>query len=275
MKKRSFSRIIVYLCLSLWALTTIAPLLWVINNSFKTSKQVINDSFSIAWNPTFEHYIEAFRLINIGQSYLNSLIMSGGTVFFTLLFGGMAAYALSRFRFRGRGVIQSLLVLSLLIPSFGTVIPVYELLISLGIVNTYWALIIPHTASFLPFTVLVIASFMSTIPRELEEAALIDGCGRGQILFKVFIPITKPVFATAAIFVFLWSYNDLFSALVFVNYEGIKPVVVLLSFISSQYGTNYGLMATAVTVTVIPVLILYLFIQKYIEKGVTAGAVKG
>lgn len=268
-------RIMIYVCLLFWSLTTIAPLLWVINNSFKTSRDVINDSFSIASNPTLVNYQEAFSLINIGKSYLNSMIMSGGTVFFTLLFGGMAAYALSRFRFRLRSTIQSLLVLSLLIPAFGTAIPIYEILIHLGMINTYWALIVPHTASFLPFTILVISAYMATIPKELEEAAFIDGCTRLGIFTKIFVPISKPSFATAAIFVFLWSYNDLFSALVFVNYEGVRPIVVLLSFISSQYGTNYGLMATAVTITVIPVLVVYLFIQKYIEKGVTAGAVKG
>ncbi|WP_234410382.1 carbohydrate ABC transporter permease [Caldalkalibacillus mannanilyticus] len=135
-------RAFVYLCLLGWSLTTIAPLVWVVNNSFKTSKEVISDSFSLATNPTLENYQEAFSLINIGQSYMNSFIMSGGTVFFTLLFGGMAAYALSRFHFRLRGFIQNMLVLSLLIPSFGTVVPVYEILIKLGLVNTYWALII-------------------------------------------------------------------------------------------------------------------------------------
>ncbi len=269
------ARFFCYLCLILWSLSTIAPLVWVVINSFKTSSEVINDSFSLATDPTLANYIEAFSLLNIGQSYLNSFIMSGGTVFFTLLFGGLAAYALSRFRFRLRSTIQGLLVLSLLIPSFGTVIPVYEILIQLGLINTYWALIIPHTAGFLPFAVLVISGYMSTIPAEMEEAALIDGCSRLGIFTKIILPISKPSFATAGIFVFLWSYNDLFTSLIFVNYEGIKPIVVLLSFISSQYGTDYGLMTTAVTLTVIPVIIVYLFTQKYIEKSITDGAIKG
>jgi raffinose/stachyose/melibiose transport system permease protein len=116
---------------------------------------------------------------------------------------------------------------------------------------------------------------MSTIPKELEEAAFMDGCNRWQMFAKIFVPISQPVFASASIFVFMWSYNDLFSALIFVNKENVRPIVALLNEISSQYGTDFGLMATAVSLTVIPVLIVYLFISKYIQKGLTEGAVKG
>jgi raffinose/stachyose/melibiose transport system permease protein len=268
-------RIFVYICLITWSMTTIFPLAWVINNSFKPSRDVVRKSFALATDPSLENYIQAFNLINIGKSYFNSLIMSGGTVFFTLLFGGMAAYVLSRFRFKVRGFIQGLLVVSLLIPPFATVVPVYEILIKFDLLNTYWGLIIPHTAGNLPFTVLVISAYMATIPKELEEAALIDGCSRLKIYTKIFVPISRPAFATCSVFVFLWSYNDLFSSLIFVPQHHVRPIVALLADVSSQYGTDYGLMATAVTLTVIPVLIVYIFIQKYIEKGVTAGAVKG
>lgn len=273
--RSKIGKVVVYLILIFWSMTTIFPLVWVVMNSFKQSREVVSDSFSFPTDPTMENYARAFDLINIGQSYWNSLLMSGGAVFFTLLFGGMAAYILSRFPFKLRGFIQGLLVMSLLIPPFATVIPVYEIYISLGLLNTHWALIIYHTAGFLPFTVLVISGYMATIPKELEEAAIMDGCSRLKLYTKIFLPISRPSFATCSVFVFLWSYNDLFSSLIFVNQDHIRPVVVLLSFVSTQYGTDYGLMATAVTLTVIPVLIVYLFIQRYIEKGLTSGAVKG
>ncbi|GAA0356495.1 carbohydrate ABC transporter permease [Bacillus horti] len=268
-------RFFIYFSLSIWSLTTIFPLLWIVNNSFKDSADVVNNSFAIAADPTLQNYVNAFQSMNVGKSYLNSFIMSGGTVFFVLLFGGMAAFILSRFHFRLRGFIQGILVLSLLIPSFATVLPVFELLIKMNLLNTHWALILPHTAGYLPFAVLVLSGYMATIPKELEEAAVMDGCSRLKMYTRIFFPISRPSFATCSVFVFLWSYNDLFSSLIFVGQEHIRPIVVLLSFISSQYGTDYGLMATAVTITVIPVLVIYLFVQRFIEKGLTAGAVKG
>ncbi|MEC0238838.1 carbohydrate ABC transporter permease [Paenibacillus dokdonensis] len=264
-----------YIVLSAWALTTIYPLFWIVNNSFKVSRDVMNKSFSLAVDPVLINYTTAFDRINIGRSYINSLIMSGGTVLFVLLFGGLAAYVLSRFTFRGKKIIFSILYATLLVPAFATVVPVYELLIKTSLVNTYWGLILPQTAGNLTFATLVIAGYMATIAKELEEAAFMDGCNRWQMFVKIFFPVSRPAFASVSIFVFLWSYNDLFSALIFVNKETVRPIVALLSEISSQYGTDFGLMATAVALTVMPILLIYLFISKFIEKGLTEGAVKG
>ncbi|CAH8771880.1 carbohydrate ABC transporter permease [Paenibacillus dendritiformis] len=274
-KRFSVSAALMYAVLTAWALTTIYPLFWIVNNSFKMSRDVMNNSFGIAWNPVMTNYTNALDRINIGKSYVNSLIMSFGTVFLVLLFGGLAAYILSRFQFRGKRTIYSILYATLLIPAFATVVPVYEILIKTSLVNTYWGLILPQTAGNLTFATLVIAGYMATIPKDLEEAAFIDGCNRWQMFTKVFVPISQPVFASASIFVFMWSYNDLFSAMIFVNKENVRPIVALLNEISSQYGTDFGLMATAVSLTVIPVLIVYLFISKFIQKGLTEGAVKG
>lgn len=267
--------VLMYVVLFGWSLTTIYALFWIANNSFKISREVMNNSFAIAWNPVMVNYNNAFDRINIGKGYLNSLIMSGSTVLLVLLFGGLAAYVLSRFNFRGRKLIFSILYASLLIPAFATVVPVYELLIHWKLANTYGGLILPQTAGNLTFAILVLAGYLSTIPKELEEAAFIDGCSRWTMFTKIFLPVGRPAFASASIFVFLWSYNDLFSALIFVSKENVRPIVLLLSEISSQYGTDFGLMATAVSLTVVPVLVVYLFIQKYIEKGLTEGAVKG
>ncbi|MFC7441468.1 carbohydrate ABC transporter permease [Laceyella putida] len=273
--RQKMVRMVVYVCLGLWSLTTIYPLFWVINNSLKPSQQVVNDSFSVALSPTVDNYMKAFEQVNIGQSYLNSFIMSGGTVLLTLLCGGMAAYVLSRFQFRLRALIQTTLVASLLIPAFATVVPVFEILKDLQLLNTYWALIIPHTAGFLPFTILVLSAYMATVPKDLEEAAIMDGCNRFSIFWRIMLPVSRPAFITASIFVFLWSYNDLFSALIFVPQEDVRPINVLLTTVSSQYGTDYGLLTAAVTLTLIPVIVLYSVAQRHVIKGLTSGAVKG
>ncbi|QAY67949.1 carbohydrate ABC transporter permease [Paenibacillus protaetiae] len=264
-----------YLILSVWALTTIYPMFWIINNSFKLSNDVMNHSFTLALDPVMTNYTAAFDKINVGKSYMNSIIMSGSTVLLVLFLGGLAAYVLARFPFKGKRLIFSVLYASLLIPAFATVVPVYELLIKWKLVNTYLGLILPQTAGNLTFAILVMAGYMATIPKELEEAAFMDGCNRWTMFIRMFLPMSKPAFASTSIFVFLWSYNDLFSALIFVNKDTVRPIVSLLNEISSQYGTDFGLMATAVALTVIPVLIVYLFISRFIEKGLTEGAIKG
>ncbi|MGN8644766.1 carbohydrate ABC transporter permease [Gracilibacillus sp. HCP3S3_G5_1] len=268
-------KIFIYVVLTLWSMTTIFPLAWVFLNSFKDSREIITDTFKIPADPTIQNYVNAFETVNIGRSYLNSFIISGSVVLLVLFIGGLAAFAMARMQFKLRGLLQALLIASLLIPAFATIVPVYRMMIQMEFVNTYLALIIPHTAGNLPFAILVISGYMATIPKELEEASVMDGCGRFKMFTKVFLPISLPSFATVGIFVFLWSYNDLFSSLVLVSHERVAPIVVLLSNVSSQYGTDYGLMTAAITMTVIPVLIFYLLAQKTFEKGATSGAVKG
>lgn len=271
----SMTKFIIYMILIAWASTTILPLLWVANNSFRTTTQIVDSPFSLPSSFNLENYITAAERINILNSYKNSLIMSGATVILVLLFGGMAGYAMARFKFKFRTLINKMIIVALMIPAFVTVIPVYEIFIELGIVNTYLALILPHTAGNLVFATMMLAAYMASISTEIEEAALLDGANRWQIFTKIFVPISRPAFATVGIFTFLWSYNDLFSALVFVPNKSVQPITVLLNQVKSQYGTDLGLQATAVIVTVIPVLLVYIILQKHIIKGLTQGAVKG
>lgn len=271
----SMTKFVIYMVLIAWASTTILPLLWVTNNSFRTTTQIVEAPFSLPDSFNLANYITAAERINILNSYKNSLIMSGTTVLLVLLFGGMAGYAMSRFKFKFRGFINKMIVVALMIPAFVTVVPVYEIFIDLGIVNTYLALILPHTAGNLVFATMMLSAYMSSVSTEIEEAALLDGATRWQIFTRIFVPISRPAFATVGIFTFLWSYNDLFSALVFVPNKSVQPITVLLNQVKSQYGTDLGLQATAVIVTVVPVLLVYIVLQKHIIKGLTQGAVKG
>lgn len=271
----SMTKFIIYMVLIAWASTTILPLLWVANNSLRTTTQIVDSPFSLPNSFNLSNYISAAERINILNSYKNSLIMSGTTVLLVLLFGGMAGYVMARFKFKFQGFLNKMIVVALMIPAFVTVVPVYEIFIELGIVNTYLALILPHTAGNLVFATMMLSAYMSSVSTEIEEAALLDGATRWQIFTRIFIPISRPAFATVGIFTFLWSYNDLFSALVFVPNKSVQPITVLLNQVKSQYGTDLGLQATAVIVTVIPVLLVYIILQKHIIKGLTQGAVKG
>ncbi|MDA3734183.1 carbohydrate ABC transporter permease [Niameybacter massiliensis] len=271
----SIGKVFIHIILLLWASTTIFPLVWVLNNSFKLKGTILIDSFSLVKEPVITNYITAFERMNIGRAYMNSLIISGTVVVGVMLFGGLASYILARYNFKGKLVIHSMVMAALLFPAFATIVPVFTMLYNAGLTNTHLGVILPQIAGNLAFAITIMVGFMSTIPMELEEAAVVEGCGAWQIFWKIVVPISKPSFATVAIFTFLWSYNDLFMQKVIIRKTQVRPICALLDTIRSQYGTDYGLMCASVILVVVPVLIVYLFLQKYIIKGLTAGAVKG
>lgn len=271
----SIGKVFIHIVLLLWASTTIFPLFWVLNNSFKLKGTILIDSFSLVKDPILTNYATAFTRMNIGRAYINSLIISGTVVVGVMIFGGLASYILARYEFKGKLFVHSMVMAALLFPAFATIVPVFTILYNAGLTNTHMGVILPQIAGNLAFAITVMVGFMTTIPMELEEAAVVEGCGAWQIFWRIVVPIAKPSFATVAIFTFLWSYNDLFMQKVIIRKTQIRPICALLDTIRSQYGTDYGLMCASVILVVVPVLIVYLFLQKYIIKGLTAGAVKG
>lgn len=169
----------------------------------------------------------------------------------------------------------------MMFPVFATIIPVFRMEFSWGIVNTdkvslsLLSLILPQIAGNLAFAMVVLTGYIRSLPIELEESAYLEGCNPMQIFFKIVVPLTKPSFATVGIFSFLWSYNDLFSQTFFLRFKDQWAITRLLMEISSREGTDYGLMAAVVTLIIVPLLVVYVCLQKYIIKGMTAGAVKG
>lgn len=260
--------------LILWAATTIYPMLWVVMNSFKTSNEIIENAFGLPTSLNLDNYVRALEEQVLG-GYINSFIISGTVVIFTVIFGALAGYIMGRFDFKLKGLCRALVMGSLLIPVFATILPVFEMLLAVNLVDQHLGLILPQIAGNLPFAIMVLSSFMETIPTEMEEAAVVEGASTFQIFTRVIAPITKPAIATTAIFAFLWSYNDLFSSLIIMRSKDKMPVNVLLTEISSQYGTDYGLMASVIIIIVIPVLLFYAIAQNQIVEGMTAGAVKG
>ncbi len=284
-KNRSIplSKYLVYAILSLWALTTIYPFVWVILNSLKQRTAILSHSFALPLGKlfTFDNYTDIFERFNIVTAYRNSIIISGSVTILVVLLAGLCAYGMVRYDFRGRKALQTLLVVSMMFPVFVTIIPVFSMQVKWGIVNTtvprsWLSLILPQTAGNIAFAAIVLMGFIRSLPLDLEEAAFLEGYGVFGIFFKVVMPLAKPSFATVAIFSFLWSYNDLFTQMFYLRSQKFFTITRLLNEISSiQGGTNYGWMASAVVIVIIPVLVVYIFLQKNIIKGLTAGAVKG
>ena len=282
-KKPSIGKMIAYVFLSLWAVTTLYPLVWVVINAFKDRRLILTDSFSIpvGAQATLDNFRLAFNKLNILGAYKNSFVISCTVMFVVMLLAGVAAFALVRYHFKGKQFLNSLVIAGMMFPAFSTIIPVFRMMNSWGIVNTestalsLLATALPQIAGNMSFAIVVLMGYIKSLPIDLEEAAYIEGCNVYQIYFKVVMPLTKPSFATVAIFTFLWSYNDLFTQMFTLRLKNQWAITRLLGELTSMEGTNYGLMAAAVTLVVIPVLIIYLCLQKYIVKGLTAGALKG
>lgn len=274
-KKIKVSSVIIYIILTAWAVTTVFPFVWVLLNSFKPSAEVLNSSFALPREFTMMNYETAFSRMNIGIAYKNSLIISGSVTIGVMVLSAMMSFAVTRYSFKGKSIVQSLLAASLMFPVFSTIIPVYRMMIKAELLSSNLAVILPHIAGSLSFATIVMIGFMRTIPIDMEEAAYMEGANVFQVFTRIIVPLCKASLSTVAIFSFMWSYNDLFVQKIMIKDNTKYPISNLLETISSQYGTDFGLMAASVTLIVLPVLVVYIFLQKNIIKGLTAGAVKG
>ena len=284
MKKITPAKAGTYAVLTFWALTTLYPFVWVILNSFRERGLIRKDSFSIPMPGngfTMGNYDKAMERFDFGSAYANSLIVSIAVTVAVVFIAGFAAYGLVRFRFKLRGVCYSLIMAGMMFPVFSTIIPVFRMEAAWGIASSgnRWlslvAVILPQIAGNLCFAIIVLMGFIESVPMELEESAYMDGCNVFQVYFHIIMPAAKSSFATVAIFSFLWSYNDLFTQNFFLRVPSEKTITLLLNEISSQAGVDYGLMAASVVLIVVPVLVVYVALQKHIIKGLTAGAIKG
>lgn len=275
--------IAIYAILIFWALTTIYPIFWIIMNSFKAKNEILADSFALPLGDLFttSNYKTAFERLNIFSAYRNSIIISCTVALVVVLLAGLASFAIVRYSFRLKKFVYSLIIAGMMFPVFSTIIPVFRMLNTMHIANTnnLWlsllSVALPQIAGNLSFAIVVLSGYIKSLPIELEEAAYMEGCNAYQIFFKVVMPLTKPSFATVAIFSFLWSYNDLFTQMFLLRLPEQRAITRLLNELTAMEGTNYGLMAAAVALVVIPVIIVYIILQKHIIKGMTAGAIKG
>lgn len=270
----------IYGLLLLWSVTTLIPLIWVLNNSFKTTDQILHNSVSPARSLSLSNYHTIMGYANIPKAFVNSFIISGSVVLLVLVFGGIAAFALARFQLKYAKWIKMFLFVSMLVPQYSILVPNLLLISKMNIgsfrvSNSYLSIIIPQTASSLSLAILILSGYMSSIPVELEEAAIMDGCSIPRIFMQIAVPLSKPVFSTVGILTFLFSYNDLLLSLVYISNRTKQPVCVILSLVSSVFGTNYGALMAAIVITILPVLALYALSQEYVINGLTSGATKG
>ncbi|MCH1627692.1 carbohydrate ABC transporter permease [Ferdinandcohnia quinoae] len=273
--KQRIVKILKYSFLGLFSLGMIYPLYWLMISAFKTNEEFFQSPYSLPSSWTFDNIARAWEMANMGRAMLNSTLVSVTATLLTLFLGALTAYALSRFTFRLKGFLMVFFLIGMLIPIHSTLVPLFTLMKEVGLLDTYWALILPYTAFELPIAIFLIYAYMTAIPREVEEAAVMDGAGYWGIFFRMMLPMSIPALATVAILAFLRYWNEFVFALVFINDSALKTLPLSLSIFSDGYSTNYGLTMAAMAIAVIPTIIMYLFFQEQIMKGMTAGAVKG
>ncbi len=251
------------------------PIILMGLNSLQTTQQLMASRSLWPEMPTLANYFYLSERTNFWRFLTNSMIVSGGATLFGLVAASFAGYALSRYRGRFlTGFSRSLFVVQMF-PIILALIPLFILFRNLGLINNPLSVIVVYTVVHLPFATWMARAFFDTIPRELEEAALVDGCSRFGAFIRIVLPLSGPGLAAIAIFSFLFSYNEFFVANVFLKDESTMTLPVGITMFMQQYSTDWGSLMAAATVTVIPTFILFLGIQKYITYGAVSGGVKG
>ncbi len=297
-----------YLLLTVYLVGVVFPMVWVLYTSGKSTQEFYKNPIGLPYlvtHPDPQHmgvlgdnYSKAWMGSHFGTYFLNSLKVVGISLALILLLGSMAAYVLARFEFRGRAVIYTLFMAGLLIPMQLILIPLffqfadmsawltttfgrvahafgYDLTVSLH--DSHFGLILIYVAASLPFTVFVLTAFFRTLPNEVREAAMLDGASEYRIFFQVMMPLGRPGLVTVAIFNFLGLWNEYLFGLVFLNSDRLKTLPLGLASISmqAQYKSDFGLLFAGLVIAMLPTLIVYLFLQERLTRGITVGALKG
>ena len=262
---------------ALVVVVSVYPFLYTIATSFKTGSALFDATL---WpsNPTWKNYIQLFEGRQpFGRHLLNSIMVSTVTVAISLLMAITASYALGRIQFRGKATLLLLILAVSMFPQVAVLSGMFELMQALGLYNLSIGLVVPYTVFTLPFTVWVLTTFMRGLPKELEEAAIMDGCGPMRVIFQVFMPLLWPALVSTGLLAFIGAWNEFLFALTFVNDDLQRTVPVSISLITgaTAYEVPWGSIMAASVIVTVPLVVLVLAFQRKIVSGLTAGAVKG
>ena len=267
-------RPLVLLALGLLALAFFVPLIWMVLSSFKTNSEIFTTPFSRPTAFDFSQWAAAWEVGNLGRYALNSIIVTTTSVIAILGLSSAAAFAFSRYRFRGSGLLLGLLSLGLILPLQSYFIAQSTMFTQLELTDTYWALIIPYTAMGLPLATYLLKVYLDALPEELFEAARIDGAGDFRIFRMVAMPLLKPGLATVAVFSALSCWNEFLLALLYIRDDDLKTIPTGLLAFSSRYVTDYSLLFAALSIVTLPMIAIYIAFNRQITEGLTAGSLK-
>jgi N-acetylglucosamine transport system permease protein len=253
------------------------PVFWTITTSFKSTKEFYASPFSLPNQWILTNYINAFEKSGILGYFMNSIYVSIVSVILCNFVGFISAYALARFRFIFSSLVLNIYLYGLFIPAVVSIVPIFMLLNSLQLIDTRSALVIVYSAISLPFTIFLLRGFLLSIPKDYEESALIDGCSYYGILFRIIAPMALPSIVTVTIFNFMGFWNEYILAVSIISTESKRTITLGLAYLMEvqRYATDWGALFAALVVAMIPVIIVYIILQRKITSGLTVGGIKG
>lgn len=266
--------VLIHLFLTLGLIITMVPFIWMLSTSFKSSGAIF--AYPPKWIPspfTLMHYRELFERVKFLTHFKNSLIVATSITILNLFLNSLAGYAFAKYKFLGRDKIFTLLLATMMVPGQVTMMPVFLILKNLGLLNTFSGLIIPGASGV--FGIFFMRQFMLTIPNDLIDSARIDGCSEFRIYWNIILPLCKPALATLAIFTFMGSWNEFLWPLIIMTKESMYTLPVALANLNGQYNTEWGLLMAGSVVVILPILLVFISMQRYFLKGIAMTGVTG
>ena len=278
--------VLTYAVLILWTIVCVFPLYWMFTFSLKENSEIFGENvLGLPKKWLWSNYADALKsgTLSTGSmkdstiliGFKNSIIITVLTIAVTVICALMACYALTRMKWRGRETVNNIFMLGLTVPIHAALLPVFLMLKTLKMLNSYQALIIPYAAFALAMAIMIFGSFMVNIPEELEESACLDGCGTFGIFFRIILPLMRPAVSTVAIFTFLQAWNELMFAVIFNSESRFNTLPVAINTFFGSYTTKWGPIGAALVIATFPTLFVYSFISKKIQESLIAGAIKG
>lgn len=278
MKKNKNILIVVlgWIFLVFLAVVIIFPMLWILISGFKTNREIFTNPFSLPQEWMVSNYAMAWKY-GLGDYFLNSIFVTAVSTALTVLIALLASYGLthSRFQFRLRKPLLLFIISGLMLAPQVALIPLYSLFSDMGIYDTYLAVIVPYVAFRLPFTVFLMRAYLLSIPKDLEDAAYIDGCGSFGVLTKIVMPLCKPIVATASLLTGMYCWNEFMFVLVFTSSDSLRTIPLGLMNMRGTFRTEWGVLIAALTLSALPIIIVFILLQKQFIRGLAAGGVKG
>lgn len=267
---------IIYLFLVFMVIIILIPLGWVLSTSIKQEIDIFaKPPVWITENPTLKSYQDVLTSSGIPKAFLNSTVIGFITVVLSIILGGSAGYAFARFKFRGKKILSLYFLMSQMLPLTVLMIPLFYMINDWGLIDTRIGLSIAHLVITMPMVTWMTKGYFQGIPKEIEESASVDGCNTFQTLFKILVPLLKPALATTGIYAFVSSWNEYALANVLTRTDASRTVPISLSEFASYFKVDWGDTMAAAAMITIPIVILFMLIQKHFVEGLTAGAVKG
>lgn len=265
---------LIFVFLLLYFIAIAYPLFWMVINSFKNTADIFNDSWGLPKEWLFSNYATAWEQ-GVSSYFVNSVIITVGTCLLTVLISALCAFGLTRFQIKGGKFLLLFVSAGLMFSPQSSLIPLYELIQQMGIFDTYWALILTFTAYRIPLTVLLIRSFFLSIPKELEESAYLDGATTLDVFGRIFLPMSKPILFTGVILTAYYAWNEFLFSLIFIQTEEVKPITSGLLVFKDALNTNWGVLMAGLVISALPLIVVFMLMQKYFVRGLAEGSVKG